>query len=112
MQVMLELQRIFGKMIPDVEFVVASSDRPMVPIPPRSSPLYNASTPYPPVFRFCSSPLHADIPIPIFHFYTKKYNKAMLAKIPEMNEKYPWESKKEILFGRFAYYLRYIDTSG
>eukprot|EP00955_Chlamydomonas_euryale_P069075 360327-Chlamydomonas_euryale.AAC.1 len=59
---MLELEELFGSRIPDVEFVLATSDRPMV--------LLNASAgrkkregPPPPVLRFCSSPAHADIQV-------------------------------------------------
>ena len=58
-QVILELQQLFGHLIPDVEFVIASSDRPMVTL--------NSTPPYAPVLRFCSSAVHADIQIPIFH---------------------------------------------
>lgn len=58
-QVILELQQLFGRLIPDVEFVIASSDRPMVTL--------NSTPPYAPVLRFCSSAVHADIQIPIFH---------------------------------------------
>ena len=45
--------------------------------------------PYLPVFRFCSSDHHADIQVPIFHFYSKKYDRSMLNTIPESNAKYP-----------------------
>ena len=100
-QVMLELQHLFGQLIPDVEFVIASSDRPMVPL--------RQPKPYLPVFRFCSSDAHADIMIPIFHFYTKNYQKNLLDTIPNVTAKYPWDAKKEVLFGRFAHYLRIID---
>lgn len=57
------MQELFGKLIPDVEFVIATSDRPMVAL--------RHPKPHLPVFRFCGSDVHADIMIPIFHFYTK-----------------------------------------
>ncbi|PNH04259.1 hypothetical protein TSOC_009597 [Tetrabaena socialis] len=58
MLVMFDLQRQYGSEIPDVEFVIASSDRPMV--------LTAAQAPglVPPVMRFCSSDEHAEIKIP------------------------------------------------
>ncbi|KAG1665547.1 hypothetical protein FOA52_000693 [Chlamydomonas sp. UWO 241] len=112
MHVMLELQRLLGSRIPDVEFVIATSDRPMV--------LKNATAGSKgsdgggallPVFRFCSSPSYADIQIPIFHFTTKKYSQAMLDVVEASNVEYPWEGKKETLFGRFSVYSRYISPS-
>ncbi|GAX76169.1 hypothetical protein CEUSTIGMA_g3613.t1 [Chlamydomonas eustigma] len=103
MQVIFELQRLFGDMIPDVEFVIASSDRPMVSI--------RGPQPYPPVFRFCSSDVHADIMIPIFHFYTKKYSQSMLDMVPANNLQYPWGEKKDVLFGRFSNYYRTHDAT-
>lgn len=59
MLVMMDLTRQYGKLIPDLEFVVASSDRPLV--------LTQAQQPglIPPVMRFCSSKEHADIQIPV-----------------------------------------------
>ncbi|KAG1677240.1 hypothetical protein FOA52_013439 [Chlamydomonas sp. UWO 241] len=102
MEVMVELQRLFGKLIPDVEFVIASSDRPMVSR--NATPAERL-----PVFRFCGSPVHADIQIPIFHFYSKRYTQSSLAPIPQINQENPWEGKQEVLFGRFSNYLRYFD---
>lgn len=81
---MLELQQIFGSLIPDVEFVIATSDRPAV--------LLSSPGPHLPVFRFCSSDAHADIQVPIFHFTTKRYTQMMLQAIPELNSRYPCES--------------------
>ncbi len=59
MLVMMDLARQYGKLIPDLEFVLASSDRPLV--------LTQAQQPglIPPVMRFCSSKEHADIQIPV-----------------------------------------------
>jgi hypothetical protein len=42
-QVMFELQQVFGSLIPNVEFVIATSDRPMVAL--------RSPKPYLPVFR-------------------------------------------------------------
>jgi hypothetical protein len=39
MHVMLELERLFGSLIPDVEFTIATSDRPMVVKPSRLKPI-------------------------------------------------------------------------
>lgn len=61
MLVMLDLQRQFGELIPDVEFVLASSDRPMVLLSE-----IKKGQPIPPLLRFCSSPDHADIRIPTY----------------------------------------------
>eukprot|EP00955_Chlamydomonas_euryale_P110823 366024-Chlamydomonas_euryale.AAC.18 len=44
------MQQLFGNLIPDVEFVIASSDRPMVP-------RHASEEERLPVFRFCSSPV-------------------------------------------------------
>eukprot|EP00195_Chlamydomonas_chlamydogama_P008851 CAMPEP_0202897950 /NCGR_PEP_ID=MMETSP1392-20130828/6577_1 /ASSEMBLY_ACC=CAM_ASM_000868 /TAXON_ID=225041 /ORGANISM="Chlamydomonas chlamydogama, Strain SAG 11-48b" /LENGTH=391 /DNA_ID=CAMNT_0049583727 /DNA_START=248 /DNA_END=1424 /DNA_ORIENTATION=- len=101
MQVMVELEEVFGSLIPDVEFVIATSDRPMVL-------KHGPQQPPPPVFRFCTSDGHADIQIPIFHFYTKKYTQRILDMVPEVNKHYPWASKTPVLFGRFSPYWRHI----
>jgi len=63
------------------------------------------------VFRFCSSDVHADIMIPIFHFYTKKYSQNLLDTVSSNNLQYPWAQKKEILFGRFSNYYRIHDAT-
>ena len=75
---MEELEVLFGMHIPDVEFVIATSDRPMVMISkPDTAAAADASVAaqppveYPPVIRFCTSEGHADISAPIFHFYSE-----------------------------------------
>ncbi|GLC45641.1 hypothetical protein PLESTB_001789300 [Pleodorina starrii] len=102
MLVMLDLARQYGKLIPDLEFVIASSDRPLV--------LTAAQQPglIPPVMRFCSSDEHADIKIPIFHFYTKKYTAKYLTNAEELAAKYPWGGRQPVVFGRFSKYYRYV----
>eukprot|EP00798_Chlamydomonas_sp_ICE-L_P023568 gene23568-9092_t len=63
---MEELEHLFGTSIPDIEFVIATSDRPMVKLDPEAG----STVQYPPVIRFCTSEGHADIAAPIFHFYS------------------------------------------
>ncbi|KAG2441464.1 hypothetical protein HXX76_003086 [Chlamydomonas incerta] len=109
MLVLLDLARQYGTyngtargLIPDVEFVIASSDKPLVL---RAD---HAAGAVPPVMRFCSSDEHADIKIPIFHFYTKKYTHNYLANAPKLAAAYPWEAKQPVVFGRFSKYYRHI----
>ncbi|EFJ50005.1 hypothetical protein VOLCADRAFT_89377 [Volvox carteri f. nagariensis] len=102
MLVMLDLARQYGNQIPDIEFVIASSDRPLV-LTAAQQP-----GPIPPVMRFCSSDEHAEIKIPIFHFYTKKYTQKYLAGCEELAAKHPWADRQPIVFGRFSKYYRYI----
>eukprot|EP00798_Chlamydomonas_sp_ICE-L_P002552 gene2552-4126_t len=106
-QVMKELELLFGASIPDVEFVIATSDKPMVKLDPEAS----STVQYPPVMRFCSSEAHADIAVPNFHFYTKHYDQKLLAAIPAINKNFPWADRQPLLFGRFSRYLRFIDSS-
>lgn len=42
-------------------------------------------------FCFCLKPEqdHADIQIPIFHFYSKRYTQTSLQPIARINEEYP-----------------------
>ncbi|GLI70499.1 hypothetical protein VaNZ11_015405 [Volvox africanus] len=102
MLVMLDLARQYGSQIPNMEFVIASSDRPLVLAADQRPGLI------PPVMRFCSSDEHADIKIPIFHFYTKKYTHKYLANAEQLAAKYPWDQRQPIVFGRFSKYYRYI----
>ncbi|KAG2485477.1 hypothetical protein HYH03_015752 [Edaphochlamys debaryana] len=102
MLVMLDLQRQYGKQIPDCEFVIASSDRPLVLTAAQEAGKI------PPLMRFCSSDYHADIQIPIFHFYTKKYTPRYLTPAKNLSDAYPWASRKPIVFGRFSKYYRHI----
>ncbi|GFR44984.1 hypothetical protein Agub_g6258, partial [Astrephomene gubernaculifera] len=106
MLVMLDLQRQYGQQIPDMEFVIASSDRPLVLISTAAKEYGKGLIP--PVMRFCSSDEHADIKIPIFHFYTKKYTQAYLQPGAQWAAEHPWSSRKPVVFGRFSRYLRHV----
>ncbi len=55
-----------------------------------------------PVMRFCKTPSHADIPIPIFHFYMAHHNNDLASRADEINARYPWPQRKPMLFGRCA----------
>jgi len=101
MKVLLFLEEAFE--MPDVDFVINTIDRPL-------GLHLNASEEYEPVLRFCKTNSHADVSIPIFHFHMKYYDESLIDKVPEINEKYPWENKKEILFGRFSLYSRHVHT--
>ena len=98
---MLDLQHRFGPLIPDVEFVISTIDRPLL----------LATDPkgvYEPVFRFCKTDSHSDILIPIFHFYMKHYSSQLLDKASWINKQHPWASREPVLFGRFSPYLRHM----
>lgn len=61
---LLDLEERFGPLVPDVQFVIHSVDRPLVL---RFSGGNATNYPY---MRFCKSDAHPDILIPNFHFYT------------------------------------------
>lgn len=87
MLVMVDLERQFGTSLPDIEFVIATSDRPMQLLThtvvvveesgivqdsgvgqgkPRGHTILDENGPHdshPPLLRFCSSPHHAEIQV-------------------------------------------------
>ena len=56
--------------------------------------------------RYCPTDDSAEISIPIFHFYNKNFTANILAKSDKWDKQYPWEEKKQVLFGRFSNYHR------
>lgn len=95
--------KLFGPLIPDVEFIVGTFDVPQI----RLDGVPQGQTPIP-ILRFCSSVNHADIPVPDIHFQMKRYNKTLISKIPEVSTRYTWRDKQDVLFGRFSPYQRII----
>lgn len=55
------------------DFVLSTIDRPL-------GFILNASGKDEPVLRFCKGDNHADILIPIFHFYMKRYDTEILER--------------------------------
>ena len=72
---LLQLTTFYRGLVPDVELVFGCGDKPAVWKPPGPHSV-NASfksrvsdAPPPPVFRYCTTPLHFDIPFPDWSFW-------------------------------------------
>lgn len=102
MQALLQLQRQLGSLIPNVEFVISTVDRPLRLLS------NSTATPNQPVLRFCKTDSHPDILIPDFHFYVKGIISLLLKSKRWFDKQYPWGSRRETLFGRFTPYHRYL----
>ncbi|KAG2494086.1 hypothetical protein HYH03_007726 [Edaphochlamys debaryana] len=120
MRTLLHVEKIFGRHIPDVAFVLTTSDTPYHV----SATLVNASHPTPPPGLLPSGrsrgPAFAPPPYPLlgigksdywpdlllvpnFHFHMKLYDNATLGEIPKY-ARIPWDERKPVLFGRFSPY--------
>lgn len=106
---MLELQQLFGDRIPNVEFVLATSDRPMVLLAQGKEKSRGDTNdkefgkgkaddgemgkgkaegkeqgePPLPVLRFCSSPAHADIQVGKKRKRFTRYQKAATGEVKQ-----------------------------
>ncbi|GIL69192.1 hypothetical protein Vretimale_12585 [Volvox reticuliferus] len=114
MRMMLYLESSFGAALPDVAFVLTTSDTPRYVSPllvNTSSPRSEVRSyepgfvpgPYP-VCGIGKSDFFPDLLlVPNFHFHMKLYDQTFLAAIPEFN-KMAWRDRKPVLFGRFSRY--------
>ncbi|GLI62738.1 hypothetical protein VaNZ11_005470 [Volvox africanus] len=114
MRMMLHLESSFGAALPDVAFVLTTSDTPRYVSPllvNSTSPLSELRSyepgfvpgPYP-VCGIGKSDFFPDfLLVPNFHFHMKLYDQTFLAAIPEFN-KMSWRDRKPVLFGRFSRY--------
>ncbi|KAG2489399.1 hypothetical protein HYH03_012040 [Edaphochlamys debaryana] len=119
-RMLLHLEDCFGSHIPDVAFVLTTSDTPRYV----SATVVNAShpalpTPLPagvtgsrspfvpppyPVLGIGKSDYWPDLLlVPNFHFHMKLYDNVTLGAIPDYT-RLPWGERKEVLFGRFSRY--------
>uniref|UniRef100_A0A7S0WR46 Glycosyl transferase CAP10 domain-containing protein n=1 Tax=Chlamydomonas leiostraca TaxID=1034604 RepID=A0A7S0WR46_9CHLO len=104
LKVMALQERLFGKHMPDVEFVISTVDRPL-------SLALEEGKQYEPVMRFCKTDAHSDILIPNFHSYIEQYTGGLAPQLDSLNRQFPWSEKKDMLFGRFTPYFRHMHTS-
>ncbi|EFJ42937.1 hypothetical protein VOLCADRAFT_107032 [Volvox carteri f. nagariensis] len=112
LRMLLHVEGYFGTAIPDVVFVLTTSDTPRYVSPlvvnsssPRSEwPKYGSELvpgPYP-VCGIGKSDFFPDLLlVPNFHFHMKLYDKALLSNLPKFDEM-PWKERKPVLFGRFS----------
>eukprot|EP00198_Chlamydomonas_reinhardtii_P011767 XP_001701104.1 predicted protein [Chlamydomonas reinhardtii] len=118
-RMLLHVEDTFGPHVPDVAFVLTTSDTPRY-CSPR---LLNVSSPQP--FNFSAVDCHHSrgfVPgpypvmgigksdwwpdlllVPNFHFHMKLYDNTSLALVEQFGE-VPWAQRKPILFGRFSKY--------
>ncbi|KAG2425555.1 hypothetical protein HXX76_013599 [Chlamydomonas incerta] len=116
---LLHVQDTFGPDLPDVAFVLTTSDTPRY----CSTRLLNASSPQP--YNFSAADCHHTggfVPgpypvmgigksdwwpdlllVPNFHFHMKLYDNTSLALVEQFAQ-VPWAQRKPILFGRFSKY--------
>ncbi|KXZ50186.1 hypothetical protein GPECTOR_17g823 [Gonium pectorale] len=115
------LQEVFGSALPNVAFVITSSDVPKhQPVPDALNPAARRAFPDRikqsredalrgyrgpfPIFGFAKSDWHYDsILVPNPQTHQRLYDTNYLAKIPEFNNR-AWSGRKESLFGRFSRY--------
>ncbi|KAG2454232.1 hypothetical protein HYH02_001266 [Chlamydomonas schloesseri] len=116
---LLHLEDTFGRHLPDVAFVLTTSDTPRY----CSTHLLNTSSPQP--YNFSAADCHHTngfVPgpypvmgigksdwwpdlllVPNFHFHMKLYDNTSLALVEQFAE-VPWAKRKPVLFGRFSKY--------
>lgn len=81
---------------------MATNDEPRVLLPHYSNS--SAAKPHntlPPILRFCKSASFADILVPDIHFAMRNFTAQFLGNATDGYDKaWPWQKKKEVLFGR------------
>lgn len=94
------LSATFGTALPNVEFIVTTGDEPSVLLHRYA----NGTDPQrlPPLLRFCKSVSYADILVPDIHFAMRNFTAQLLDRAANFSATWPWASKREVLFGRWA----------